>query len=306
MKKFLPPLRALQAFEAFGRIGSVGGAAQELGVTPGAVSQQIRILEDHTGLSLIVKDGRRASLSADARPYHEVVMAGFDKLRLAQHVLSQWRSDADVCVSGLPTLLLKWLNPKIHRFQGSTEESAIRLEATHAEPDPQLLDRMFRLTYGEVAQSFPHSRALFTDVCFPVCSPDFLHRNPQAYNLEGLASLPWIDIDWGPAYATVPRLGDWMAHHRLPAPALKPLSVHSLSSLALEGAAGGQGITLAQSSFASFDLELGRLVRLSDAVIPMPAPYFVCWGQQTLDQKNAREFLNWLLAEAQRDEPATA
>ena len=60
MKTFLPPLRALQAFEAFGRLGSVSGAAQELGVTAGAVSQQLKVLEAHLGIQMVLKDGRRA------------------------------------------------------------------------------------------------------------------------------------------------------------------------------------------------------------------------------------------------------
>ncbi len=298
MKAFLPPLRAVQAFEAFGRIGSVSGAARELGVSAGAISQQIKILEEHLEISLICKDGRRASLRPDAKRYHEFVTAGFDKLRLAHEVLLQQQAGADVTVSGLPTLLQKWLNPRIHRFQENTEEAVIRLEATHTEPDPQRLDRMFRLTYGSVAETFAHSRALFTDYCFPVCSPDFLERHGQTVKSAGFKGLPWIDIDWGPAYATVPRLHDWMALQGIEGPEQKPIAVHSLSSLALEGAIGGQGIILAQSSFAAVDLDLGRLVRLSDTVIAMPEPYFVCWGKSTLDTEDSKRFLNWLLAEA--------
>ena len=298
MKAFLPPLRAVQAFEAFGRIGSVSGAARELGVTAGAISQQIKILEEYLEISLIRKDGRRASLSSDAKLYHEFVSAGFDKLRLAHQVLIQQQAGADVTVSGLPTLLQKWLNPRIHLFQADTEEVVIRLEATHAEPDPQMLDRIFRLTYGSVAETFAHSRPLFTDYCFPVCSPDFLERHGRSMKSDGFGTLPWIDIDWGPAYATVPRLRDWLTLHGLSGPNQKPVAVHSLSSLALEGAVAGQGIALAQSSFAAVDLDLGRLVRLSEAVIAMPEPYFVCWGRSTLDTEDAKRFLNWLLAEA--------
>lgn len=298
MRSFLPPLRAIQAFEAFGRIGSVTGAARELGVTAGAISQQIKILEDHLSVPLILKDGRRASLSPDAKIYHEFVAAGFEKLRLAHQVLQQQQTGADVKVSGLPTLLQKWLNPRIHRFQAASGEVAIRLDATHAEPDPQLLDRMFRMTYGVVAESFAHYRPLFTDFCFPVCSPEFLEQYGETIESGGFERLPWIDIDWGPAYGTVPRLRDWMTLHGLKSPEQKPVAVYSLSGLALEGAAGGQGIALAQSSFAAVDLDLGRLVRLSDKIIPMPEPYYVCWGKSTLDTESAKNFLNWLLTES--------
>lgn len=298
MKDFLPPLRAIQAFEAFGRIGSVNGASWELGVTAGAVSQQIKTLEDFLGIRLIKKDGRRASLTADAKIYHEFITAGFEKLRQAQHILLQQKSDVDIKISGLPSLLLKWLNPMLHRFQNNVGKAAIRLEATHTEPDIQLTDHMFRITYGAVSENFAHCRPLFTDYCFPVCSPDFLDKHPQALQPEGIENLPWIDIDWGPSYATVPSLKDWLSLQGSYSLKQKPVLIHSVSSLALEAAAGGQGITLAQSSFASVDLKHRRLIRLSDNIITMPEPYFICWGQNTIDQPNARNFLNWILAES--------
>ncbi len=297
MQLTLPPLRALQAFESFGRLGSVTAAAKELGVTPGAISQQIKILENQLKMPLIMKDGRRASLAPAARSYHELLSAGFGKLHQAQHLLSQHMEDLDVQISGLPTLLLKWLNPRLHRFEASQGAASIRLEATHVEPDPQFLNHMFRLTYGAASEVFPHVRALFHDICFPVCSPDFLAKNPAASDPARMGSMPWIDIDWGPAYASVPRLGDWMASQDLPPLTTKPVSVHSLSGSALEAVAAGQGIALAQSSFASIDLKLGRLVRLSDHSIKMPEPYFICWAPLLLENEVSRNFLNWILSE---------
>ena len=298
MQSFLPPLRALQAFEAFGRLGSVSDAAQELGVTSGAISQQLKVLEDHLGIQLVVRDGRRAAMTSDAKAYHEIVSAGFDKLRSAQNTLSQQKSGVDLKVSGLPTLLLKWLNPQLHLFQSMARDVSIRLEATHQEPDAQMPGEMFRLTYGGASGRFPHARALYTDSCFPVCSPDFLARNPQAGTIDALAELPLIEIDWGAAYRSVPRWKDWFTCHDRHDVGIRPVAVHSLSSLALEAAAAGHGVVLAQRSFASLDLDLGRLVRLSPDALPMPEPYFVCWGNTTLDKPYARAFLNWLMSAA--------
>ena len=298
MKAILPPLRALQAFEAFGRVGSVSGAAQELGVTSGAISQQLKVLEDHLGVTMVFKDGRRAALTAEAKIYHELVASGFDRLREAQQVMSQRESGVDLKISGLPTLLLNWLNPQLHRFQTSTSYVPIRLESTHLEPDASMQGHMFRLTYGAISERFPHSRALFTDSCFPVCSPDFLERHPQAITAQGLVELPLIEIDWGPAYAEVPHWADWFEFRGIESVPVRPIAVHSLSSSALEAAAAGQGAVLAQGSFSANDLERGRLVRLSPDALRMPEPYYVCWGRTTLDQPNARAFLNWLIATA--------
>lgn len=292
----LPPLRALQAFEALGRLGSVNSAAQELGVTPGAVSQQIRLLEDHVAMTLVVKDGRGVSLTPQARVYLDFVTQGFDRLRLARDYIEAQKSGAEITISGLPTLMLKWLGPHLYRFQAETPEISVRLEATHREPDPKMLDQMFRLTYGQAANRYAHSRILFTDTCFPVCSPEFLARNPDATDPAHLPLLPLVDVDWGAAYADVPRWKDWFAQFGPgPGPGLRPIGVYSLSSLALEAAASGQGIALAQASFAEADLRLGRLVRLSEQSLPLPEAYYVCWGLQTLGHQVARDFLNWLM-----------
>lgn len=221
----------------------------------------------------------------------------FDRLRNAQTYIEQQDTGRELRISGLPTLLLKWLNPQLHSFQALAPDVPIRLDATHDEPDARMAGSMFRLTYGAVSGRFPHTRALFTDHCFPVCSPDFLTRNPATKTVQGLADLPLIEIDWGPAYAGVPRWRDWFAQQGIAADP-RPAAVHSLSSSALEAAAGGQGVALAQRSFAAFDLERGRLVRLSQDALPMPEPYFICWGKGALDDPNARAFLNWVLSVA--------
>jgi len=145
----------MQAFESFGRLGSVNAAARELGVTPGAISQQIKILEEQLSMPLLVKDGRRATLAENARAYHSVLSAGFDKLKQGQTLLAQQVKGRDVHVSGMPTLILKWLNPRLHKFEARHGRAPIRLEATHLEPDPQFLNHMFRLTYGATANLFP-------------------------------------------------------------------------------------------------------------------------------------------------------
>lgn len=297
MNTALPPLRALQAFEAFGRLGSVNSAARALGVTPGAISQQLKLLESHVGLPLFVKDGRRAMLTPAARAYHDLISQGFEKLLLAQDYIVSHRLNDELTISGLPTLLQKWLNPILHRFQAAAGEIPIRIVATHQESDPRTLEQSFRLTYGSAAQHYAHSRVLFTDHCFPVCSPGFLDRHPEARDPVALARLPLIDIDWGFAYAAVPRWGDWFAAEGIGAVPIRPVAVHSLSGLALEAAAAGQGAVLAQASFVASDLQSGRLLRLSDKSLQMPDPYLICWGPMTLGRRPARKFLDWMLLE---------
>jgi len=298
MNSFLPPMRALQAFEAVGRLGSVNEAARELGVTPGAISQQIKKLEIYIGITLILRDGRGTTLGPDAKAYHEFVSQGFETLRQAQYYLERQKSGTGLTISALPSLLLKWLNPHLHRFQPQVGDVSVRMEATHTEPDPHLLDGTFRLTYGNAMQSYPYSRVLFTDTCFPVCSPEFLSRNPGAQDPARLAKIPLIEIDWGLAYGNIPHWSDWFKSEGFAECQFKPVAVYSLSGLALEAAVNGQGVTLAQAAFVADDLRLNRLVRLSTKELTMPEPYFICWGQKTMGLPVARDFLNWVLTEA--------
>lgn len=306
MTSTLPPLRALQTFEAFGRLGSVTAAARALGVTPGAVSQQLRLLEDHAGLLLIVKEGRRATLTPTGRKYHELIVQGFGRLMQAQEYLSTQRQVEELTISGMPTLMQRWLNPLLPDFQRRSDGVAVRVVATHQESDPQLMEQSFRLTYGDAARPYPYSRVLFTDHCFPACSPDFLKRFPQAVTPEGLAAVPLVGIDWGGGYASEPQWREWLeAQGVRPAPPVRPVAVYSLSGLALDAAVDGQGAVLAQAAFADDHIRSGRLVRLSPHSLTMPDPYHICWGATTLERGAARDFLNWIIARCRDQRAAT-
>lgn len=296
MKTLLPPLRALQAFEAFGRLGSVNAAASALGVTSGAISQQLRLLEEHVGAVLLVKDGRRATLTPAARTYHGLISQGFGRLMLAQDYILSHRQSEELTVSGFPTMMSHFLNPRLAEFQTMHKKVAIRVIATHQEADPSMLENTFRLTYGEASQQYTHSRVLYTDHCFPVCSPAFLDRYPQARDPAKLIDLPLIGIDWGKSYTTEPHWRDWFsAQGSEDPPAIRQAAVYSVSGLALQAAIAGQGAVLGQASFVREDLRTGRLIRLSDDSLSMPDPYHICWGATTLEQPVARDFLNWLV-----------
>lgn len=292
----LPPLRALQVFEAFGRLGSIHAVAQELNITPGAISQQMRLLEQHLEMVLTIKDGRRAALTPAARGYHELVSQGFGRLLLAQDYIAEHRLAQELTISALPTLLQRWLNPMLPAFQALSRNFTLRLVSQDLEPDSHLIEHSFRLTYGEAVRRYSHHRVLFQDYCFPAASPGFVERHPEARTPEGLCRLPLIGIDWGAQYTTEPHWRDWFLS-QLPhdPPPLRHIAVYTTSAYGLEAAATGEGAVLAQQSFAQADLDAGRLIRLSPASIPLPDPYYICWGQTTLDRPVARQFLDWLM-----------
>lgn len=233
-------------------------------------------------------------------------MQGFGRLVQAQEYLSTQRQVEELTISGMPTLMQRWLNPLLPDFQRRSDGVAVRVVATHQESDPQLMEQSFRLTYGDAARPYPYSRVLFIDHCFPACSPDFLKRFPQAVTPEGLAAVPLVGIDWGGGYASEPQWREWFESEGVrPAPPVRPVAVYSLSGLALDAAVDGQGAVLAQAAFADDHIRSGRLVQLSPHSLTMPDPYHICWGATTLERGAARDFLNWIIARCRDQRAAT-
>jgi LysR family glycine cleavage system transcriptional activator len=292
----LPSLRALQTFEVFGRTNSVADTARELNVTPGAVSQQLKLLEEQTGKSLITRQGRGVLLRKEVEPYHRFLTEGFDALHRAQTFLERMDQRTGLSISALPSLLSKWLYPILGGFQDQHPGASLRLDSTHQEPEKYLSTTTFRLTYGDQGRVFPYFKELFTDSVFPVCSPEFLRAYPEATTPNGLRHVPLLRTDWGPGFKDVPDWDHWFSFCGLTEIGpLKDVGVFSLSRMALEAARQGKGVALAQTSFAERDLQSGKLVRLSQQELPLPHPYLICWGDGTLHDPMANAFLDWIL-----------
>lgn len=296
----LPSLRALQVFESFGRTLSVAQTAQELGITSGAVSQQLKILEDQAGHPLISRQGRGLALRPEAVTYHQFLTEGFDALIRAQAFMDRLSDQTQLSVSALPSLLSHWLNPILSAFQDHHGGLSLRLESTHQEPERHLLSSTFRLTYGAASLTFPHRRELFCDHVFPVCAPAFLAANPTATDPHHLAQLPLLHTDWGPGHPDLPTWTDWFAQFNLKQADLHQSGVFSLSSLAIESAIEGKGVALAQSAFVAQALQSGRLIRLSSQKIPLPHPYFICWGEGAMQRAQAQSLLDWITTAARQ------
>ena len=211
MARRLPPLRALETFEAICRHGGVARAAEELGVSPGAVSQQLRLLEDHVGRALFRRTGRRLELTAAGKPYFEMVFEGFERLRDAQKLLD--REIAGLAISALPSLMLKWLAPRVYGWQQARNFIDLRLEGHHREDGLENGTVDFRLTYGSRVVLHHRSAELFVDRVVPMASPTLvrgpLSQSPLAP--ADIARLPLVHVDWRPDHQNGPTWDDWFA-----------------------------------------------------------------------------------------------
>ena len=292
----LPPLRALQIFEAVGRCGGVGEAAKRLGVSAGAVSQQMKLLEDVLGLRVTQKDGKRLRLTAAGKRYHERCAAAFESLRVASAEIERSKNERNLHVSALPSLLSKWLATRVYGWHEANPDLSIYLDGTHSEPSSDGGEVDFRISYGDRVSDVEKSVELFCDSVVPVCSPNLISAEGSLADPADILAYPLISVNWLPKFASPPSWRDWFDANDVPCPLLKDdRQVYSLSGLAIQAAIDGHGFVLAQCSMICDDLSAGRLVMPFPIALSLPQPYFLTWKQNTFDKPHCRSFHRWLV-----------
>ena len=299
----LPPLRALQVFEAVGRCGGVSEAAKRLGISPGAVSQQMKLLEETLGLSLMQREGKRLRLTTIGRQYHDSCAAAFESLRVAHAEIERSKNVRNLSVSALPSLLSKWLAPRVMDWQAQYPEVSVYLDGAHTEPSPEGYEIDFRISYGERVMDAENAIELFRDHVVPTCSPALVDKDVSLTAPADLFSYPLIAVDWLPKFTSPPSWRDWFDANNVDCTALpSPRNIHSLSSVAIQAAIDGHGVVLAQSSMICDDVAAGRLLIPFKLALPLPWPYFLTWKKSAFDQPQCRSFHRWLLMRAKEQQ----
>jgi LysR family transcriptional regulator, glycine cleavage system transcriptional activator len=296
----LPPLRAIQVFEAVGRCGSVTAAADELSISPGAVTQQIHVLERTLNLRLVRREGRGIGLTRLGRAYLPHVVAAFELLQKAGRDIDRARRSSHLAISALPSVANRWLGPLLFKWKELHPTSSIHLEGADQEPRLEDAEVDFRISYGGRHRLHPRHIELFTDVVIPVGSPSLLRGKRGPISPRDLLEFTLLAIDWGPEHAAPPSWHDWFASFAVSCSRVRCGLSFSLSSAALDAATEGRGLVLAQHSMVADALTTGRLVRLSDHSLPLPEPYFLAWSDSAIDKAMGSTFFSWLISESKR------
>lgn len=299
----LPAMRAVQAFEAVARCGGVAAAAVELGVSPGAVSQQLRKLEAMLNVRLFERQGRSLALTSWGRLYYEDVQVAFDQLRRAQHALLLARSKQGIVLSAQPALTT-WLRPLLLKWRAEHAGTAIRLIGTDEEAILQDERIDFRLSCGSAARKYDRFTELFVDAVVPLCSPDFLRSHPVSSEADVLEG-PLIEIEWQPRHLPAPSWADWALSAGLPPARVTSELSFSPSSVGIDAAADGGGFVLGQIAAVTNDLKSGRLVIPIDRRLRMPGPYFLAWDRDALDRPLGATFRDFIISAARQQEELT-
>jgi LysR family glycine cleavage system transcriptional activator len=295
MRRPLPPLNALKAFEATARHLSFSKAAAELHVTPAALSHQIRGLEDLLGLRLFHRKSRSIDLTAAARLMYPGVRTAFESLRAAVEQLDRAREDRILVVSASPGLTAKWLVPRIYRFMEKHPDVDTRISASsnYSNFTTDGVDVGIRLSSGNHPDLYVEK--LCGEAMLPLCSPRLLEGERPLRTPDDLQHFPLIQIDLP---GIVPTWDDWLAVAGVTGVDTSRGLRLNVADHALDAASEGTGVVLGYKLVASRDIGLGRLVSPFGPELPLPGRsyHFVCAkGQEK--RPTIKAFRDWLFAE---------
>jgi LysR family transcriptional regulator, glycine cleavage system transcriptional activator len=298
MRRPLPPLNALRAFEATARHLSFSRAAEELHVTPAALSHQIRGLEDLLGLKLFHRRARAIELTEPARLIYPGIRTGFETIREAVDRLDRGQQDRILVVSATPGLTAKWLVPRLYRFLNRHPEIEPRITASvaYANFTADGVDVGIRLSSGVHPDLYVEK--LSDEWLLPLCSPRLIDGVEPLRTPQDLGRFPLIQVDLP---GVVPTWADWLGMAGVEGIDTTRGLRLNVADHALDAASEGMGVVLAYKVVAARDIALGRLVSPFGPQMPVPgrAYYFVCAKGQ---EKRApvKAFRDWVFAEIEQ------
>jgi LysR family glycine cleavage system transcriptional activator len=286
----LPPFFALRALEAAARHRSYSRAAEELSVTHGAVSQQIRRLEVELGARLFARTGNNMAPTPEALRLAGEVGRGLDILRNAVARFEAAAERDPLVVSIDPQFASRWLPSRLTRLitnqAGANLE--MRVEERRADFTTDGVDVGVR--YGAGHWDGLEARRLFAETLIPVCSPAIAARYPIREPAD-LLTAPLLHHGYRPWSL-------WFDAFGLPPPPRQGMLFDD-SVMLLEAAAQGLGVALARSGLIEGDLALGRLVKPVESEVASDLGFFVVWRADSRKLERIEALRDWLVAEAE-------
>ena len=295
-------LNALRALEASARHQSFSAAAQELNVTPAAVGQLVRNLEDSIGTPLFY---RKTSGKSRLIPTKIVelalpnIKAGLDKLALGLEQLQEGSNSGVLTVTVSPAFAAKWLLPRIDRFQNLQSDIDVRLDTSTKSVDFALQEVDIGVRYGSGTWAGLMSEKLMEEEMYPVCSPQLLQgKKPLDLTQETLIHDRSMD-----GYIGFASWSDWLKQAGLTEENLTKIDTSrgmqiNNSAAVLQAVINGHGIALARSVMADDDIAAGRLVRLfPEVTFISPLAYYVVYQPKSVNMIKIKAFRDWLFEE---------
>lgn len=291
-------LQAWVAFEAAARAGTFASAAEELSVTPAAVSQHVRTLEGYLNIRLFSRTGQGVALTPEGQKVVPGIRDGLRSIAGAVRLLQHRELRSCIRVSASPSFASRWLLPRIHRFSNLHPAISVKLDATPrlVNLDDDNVDVAIR--YGRGSYTGYFAEHLFEEHVFPVGSPALM----RAFRANGLIALlrtlPLIHDTTALRDGELPGWSAWLAMHGIAGvDCSKGLFLDSL--LAVQAAVDGRGLLLGRSVIVADDLLAGRLIRPVPQSVKVPQGYYLVRSLRAGAAGKVAAFREWLLAEVE-------
>ncbi len=295
----LPSLNALRAFEAVSRHLNFRKAAEELHVTKGAVSQQIKLLEGDIGIALVRRSNQGLTLTEAGQSALKELRGGFEQLAVAAQKMREAGSSRLLMVSAPPSFSAMWLVARLERFKRAYPEIDVLLDTTNSAVDLEHGNLHAAISFSTGHFPDMHAVRLFDEHVFPVCSPALLAGPHPLRSLADLRHHTLLHLEWTPTECKWPDWQAWLMaagasdvdHTRGPR--------FTWHAMALQAAVQGQGVALASTPIVNDDLAAGRLVCPFDRSISTRFGYYLVCLPELAATRKIQAFREWLLREAE-------
>ncbi|MBM3646235.1 MAG: transcriptional regulator GcvA [Alphaproteobacteria bacterium] len=291
MKRTLPPLNGLRAFEAAARHMSFTDAAEELSVTQAAISHQVRGLEQRLGLKLFVRRNRSLLLSEAGQAYLPAVRSAFDQLNEATEKLLQKDRGGHLTVTTTSSFAVKWLVPRLGGFQRAHPEIDVRVSTTTGLVDFSREDVDIGIRYGRGQWPSLTAERLVSEDIMPVCAPSLI-KGPSALKRPAdLRRFTLLHIGSFP--------DDWQVW--LTAAGIKNIDASrgvsfDFALAAYQAAMDGMGVALGRQPLVDPDLKAGRLVVPFDFKMSTELAYYLVYPPEGIRRRKIKAFRDWIVS----------
>ena len=304
-RRRLPPLNALRAFEAAARHLNFSRAADELSVTPGAVSQQIQNLEDYVGAALFKRTSKGLLLTDAAQTALPALREAFDRLAEASSLLTAAVDGRRLTLTAPPSFAAKWLVPRLGAFEQAHPQVDVWLSAAIELVDLTAGEVDVAIRYGSGRYPGLEVRRLMSETVIPVISPELNEANPLS-SPEDLANHILLHDGSPDLDDSCPDWPMWLAARGNKSIDGTRGPRFNQSSLVIEAAVNGRGVALAKRTLAQADLEAGRLIAPLQIATQVDFAYYLVHPKAKGRLPQVKAFTSWLEGEALAHEEALA
>jgi LysR family glycine cleavage system transcriptional activator len=295
MLRRLPVLNALKSFEAAARHESFTRAAEELCVTQGAVSHQVKALEQELGTKLFHRERQRLMITEAGREYLGVIRDAFDRIAIGTDRLLQRQNAGALTISASPDFAAKWLVHRLARFSAAHPGIDFRVSATMHHVDFAREEVDLAVRHGDGNWSGLHVERLAAEQLFPVCSPKLMEGRQRLSKPADVVKFPLLHLETRQSWPA------WLEAAGVAHSGALPGTVMNSVSMLIDAAVDGQGIALARTTLAAWDLINGRLVRPFAEALRVSKTYWIVCPKATAMLPKVKSAREWLLAEAADD-----